>query len=85
MTHEEIIEAVKEERERQKAKHGDPLLDHETYYLIMAEEFGEVAQAILQGRLGSARQELIETIACAFQWLENNPPVGFGIRQDGAA
>ena len=89
MTPEQIVLAVTEERQRQMAKHGDPTLAHEVYYLIMAEEFGEVAQAILQGRLVDARKELIETLACGFQWLENNPPGWSGDnsapRRDGAS
>jgi len=70
-----VFEEIRQERLRQfekwgKQTHSDPL-----WFLILAEEVGEVAQAILHSIFGGAaagttRTELIHVAAVAVQWLE---------------
>ena len=71
-----IYAAIDAERERQDQKHGDrsiasPQVGMETAYLILAEEVGEVARALLEeGSLTDLHQELVQVAACAVGWLE---------------
>ena len=65
------------ERQRQDAKWGEQNHADEWWHLIMGEEYGELAKALLElhfaypgATQGHIRKELIETIAVGIAWLE---------------
>lgn len=72
----EVGERILGELQRQQDKWGDQWHNHAFWYLIVAEEFGEVAKALLDvsfyegndfgqaERWDDVMQETIETIAC---------------------
>jgi NTP pyrophosphatase (non-canonical NTP hydrolase) len=71
------LRAVWQERKRQDEKWGEQNHSPEWYYLILAEEVGEVAQAILQTRFGgehggwkNVAKELVQVAAVAVAMLE---------------
>lgn len=67
-----IIAALLAERERQDRKWGRDFRGrHDSFWLtILAEEFGEVAEAILEHDEENVKTELIECAAVIFAWLE---------------
>jgi len=69
-----VWEDVKRERERQDKKWGSPgprNLDHDRWSLILQEEMGEVAMAILDNQTESeVYAELVQVAAVAVAWLE---------------
>ena len=71
MTRDEIIEAIRLERIRQENLHPDWPASPSRCFLILAEEVGEVAEAINEGLPKQTRRELIESAATCFRWLEN--------------
>lgn len=84
MTREEIFGKINQERERQKAKWGDDQSEswgvpvperNATWYVIAAEELGEVAEEVLNVRFGDDSNsnlitELVQTAAVLVAWLE---------------
>jgi NTP pyrophosphatase (non-canonical NTP hydrolase) len=71
------LRAVWQERKRQDEKWGEQNHSPEWYYLILAEEVGEVAQAILQTRFGGEHggidkiaKEVLHVAAVAVAMLE---------------
>ncbi len=83
----EIVEAVKAERDRQDAKFGRAFYGRsDAFWLaILAEEFGEVARAILETTTAveladrkrqeeHTAEELIQVAAVCFSWLEFRTP-----------
>lgn len=72
----DIFRSIKAERQRQDAKWGWPNeglaggnLDKKVS--ILAEEFGEVAHAVLEGDTDNLRDELIQVAAVCVAWLES--------------
>ena len=72
MTPDEIYAAIQEERARQDAKRGVGFHGRsDSFWLtILAEEFGEVARAILEREEEHTAEELIQVAAVVFSWLE---------------
>ena len=66
----DIFILIDEERTRQLLKWGQQRHLDSDWYIITAEEFGEIAKAILQGELKNIQIEIIQTIACLVGWLE---------------
>lgn len=74
-----VIAAVYEERDRQDAKFGWigepktilPSEDVWRKFAVVGEEFGEVANAILEGDpIEHLHEELIQVAACCIAWVE---------------
>ena len=67
-----IVAAVKDERERQDRKWGRGFSGrNDSFWLtILAEEFGEVANAILEHQDQRIEDELVQVAAVVFAWLE---------------
>jgi NTP pyrophosphatase (non-canonical NTP hydrolase) len=72
MDFELIIQEVRKERIRQLDKWGDQKHPLAIWLTILAEEFGEVAKAILEGNIAEVRTELIQVIAVGFAFLEDD-------------
>lgn len=72
MTFDGIVSAIAEERGRQDAKWGRGFKGRsDTFWLaILAEEFGETANAILEHDEENITTELIQVAAVVFSWLE---------------
>lgn len=69
----EVFGLIANERMRQDAKWGsDRHLDNMLWLTILAEEFGEVARAILENK--GLFDELIQVAAVAVCWLEQMIP-----------
>lgn len=62
---------VKVERARQDGKWGEQNHWPSWYYLILAEEVGEVAKAILEHREDEVRAELVQVAAVAVAMIES--------------
>ena len=73
---ESVLDHIRAERERQIAKYGDHRQDAGTWALILNEETGEVARAVLECNQLVERdhqalyQELVQTAAVAVAWAE---------------
>lgn len=68
-----IMRDLANERDRQDAKWGEQNHDDKTWLPILAEEFGEVARAMLQqdgDKSGDLADELVQVAAVAVAWLE---------------
>ena len=71
-----VLDHIRAERERQIAKHGDHRRDAGTCALILNEETGEVARAVLECNQLVERdhqtlyEELVQTAAVAVAWAE---------------
>lgn len=81
---EAFIEAVEAERERQDEKFGRNIVPPHLMLTVLAEEFGEVANAILEishdsenGLMGieELEEELIQTAACCSKFYELIEPI----------
>lgn len=74
MTRQEIFELVEKERHFQnkkwQRKDGEWNSPETRKLTVLAEEFGEVARAILEEGLHSLKEELIQVAAVTFAWLE---------------
>lgn len=81
MNRSDIYAAIDAERERQADKwggahdwgHGDcssPAVDDSTKVMVLAEECGEAARAVLDTDIDQLRTELIQVAAVAVAWLE---------------
>lgn len=66
--------AIEEERARQNEKFPNDVpywRDHDTLKLaVLAEKFGEVAKAVVEGDPQAVKAELIQVIAVGVKWLE---------------
>ena len=81
MNRSDIYAAIDAERERQADKWGGPHnwgsgdcssfdVDDSTKVMVLAEECGEVARAVLDFDVDATRTELIQVAAVAVAWLE---------------
>ena len=77
----DVYAAIDAERDRQAAKwgsphdwgHGDcssPAVEDSTKVMVLTEECGEVARAVLDLDVDATRTELIQVAAVAVAWLE---------------
>ena len=62
-----LYERVSQELERQRLKWGQQNHWADHWYLIVSEEFGEIAQALTERNADQAQTEIVETIACLVQ------------------
>lgn len=71
-TRAQVLEAVLGERERQDYLHGDNNLmkTDSDWYVILGEEYGEVAKDILEYDRPHMFREVIECAAVCFAWAE---------------
>ena len=68
---------IDNERARQHEKWGAQIHHPLFWQSIALEEFGEVAQALIEGRGDDARTEVVQLAAVLTQWLE--APGGFDL------
>lgn len=77
----DVYAAIDAERERQADKWGgphdwgsgdcsSPAVDDSTKVMVLAEECGEVARAVLDLDADATRTELVQVAAVAVAWLE---------------
>lgn len=71
-----VLHEVEFERHRQEATWGEQNLPAAEYFMILAEEVGEVAMAINEKKLGTVnasdvREELIQVAAVAVAMVES--------------
>ena len=65
-----IVELVEAERDRQDAKWGDQNHVDDYWLGIAVEEVGEVAKAVIERNDNAVHEEIVQTIAVLFGWLE---------------
>ena len=63
------FDVIKAEMVRQNKLWGDPSHSPLRWYVILAEEVGELAQAVNQDDMEHAREELIQVAATAANWV----------------
>lgn len=64
----DIAAEVRDELGRQRDEWGEQRHDPAVWYLIVGEEMGEVAKALVETRPGAeARREIVQAIACLAQ------------------
>lgn len=66
-----IAASIKEERIRQIDKWGDDHHTPEKYYTILGEEFGEIANAMLENDWENYRKELIQVAAVCVRMIQS--------------
>lgn len=68
----EVIQSVLLERYRQNKKWGPETWKSPIHvkYIVLAEEFGEIAEAILNHDKKNLKEELVQVAAVCFKWLE---------------
>jgi NTP pyrophosphatase (non-canonical NTP hydrolase) len=75
MTRQEVFELVEKERlyQNKKWQRKDNEWDRPdtTKLTVLAEEFGEVARAILENNPGNLKEELVQVAAVSVAWLES--------------
>ena len=78
----DIYERIEHERREQHAKWGgthewgvgdcsSPAVDDSTKVMVLTEECGEVARAVLDLDADATRRELVQVAAVAVAWLES--------------
>jgi NTP pyrophosphatase (non-canonical NTP hydrolase) len=73
---EQVLDLIRDERERQDRKWGaDRNLHILEWLAILAEEFGEISEQVVElhagaGDLEALKKELVQTAAVAVSWLE---------------
>ena len=69
---EEVIQGFLLERYRQDKKWGKGTWQSPVHlkYIVLAEEFGEIAEAILNHDKDNLKEELIQVAAVCLKWLE---------------
>ena len=65
----ELYAEIEAERQRQDAKHGPVHRDRQMPVILM-EEVGEAARAVLEDDPARLREELVQVAAVAVQWIE---------------
>lgn len=71
MNQQQVMQLIVDERARQDAKWGEQNHDDPTWYLILQEEGGEVAKAILERQqMEYLKEELVQMGAVIVAWLE---------------
>jgi NTP pyrophosphatase (non-canonical NTP hydrolase) len=84
-----VIQEIRAERWRQECKIqtgnipwdcANPTVSDDAKLAVLAEEFGEVARALLEG--DGLREELIQTAAVALAWAESLTYID-GLADDG--
>jgi NTP pyrophosphatase (non-canonical NTP hydrolase) len=65
-----ILDRIRAERDRQDAKWGIRVHTPYGWLLILQEEIGEVAKALLEGAADEAFDELVQCAAVIVAWLE---------------
>jgi NTP pyrophosphatase (non-canonical NTP hydrolase) len=71
----QLVDAIFVEIKRGNEKHGHgPLATPEQVALVLVEEIGEYAQAVMQQRPDDARKELVQVAAVAFNHLLGTGP-----------
>ena len=65
-----IFDDITSERKLQLDKWGEQRHDDEFWHLILSEEVGEVAKAILEEGAVELRKELVSVAAVAVAWVE---------------
>lgn len=75
MSRASTLKAISVAASRAEGKHGlawigSPHLYHERRLTITAEEFGEVARSVCEGRENRLREEILDLAACCVGWLE---------------
>lgn len=78
MTRDEITRAIDAELSRALDKHGDASMSGAAMspaqrYVVIGEECGEVARALLDGDAVGLEEELTQVAACAIAWLGRLP------------
>ena len=71
MTRDDIYKAIDLERHRQDRLHPTWPADARYALSVLAEEFGEVAEALNDGRERGLRAELVQVAAVCVRWLES--------------
>lgn len=72
----DLLAQVDAERERQLERWGEQHHSAGDWMLILQEEIGEAAQAILQARSEDFKEELIQSAAVIIAWLEDVAKAG---------
>ena len=85
MIRQEIAERIAEERRLQDTKWGYQSHPPEKWHLILSEEVGEVAEAILQGDITKMQTELIQVAAVIEAWLSNEEVIEMWIGNEDPA
>lgn len=62
-------QAVVAEKFRQLNQWGAQVHDDDRWFAIMAEEVGEVAKAVVQGKPDEMIEELVQVVAVAETWI----------------
>jgi NTP pyrophosphatase (non-canonical NTP hydrolase) len=65
-----VFELVEAERDRQDAKWGEQNHVDDYWLGIAVEEVGEVAKAVIERDDDAVHEEIVQTIAVLFGWLE---------------
>lgn len=67
-----VLLDIKAERARQDRKFGDQTGHSDLFWnVVLGEEVGEVATALVENDLDNLRDELIQVAAVAVAWAEN--------------
>ena len=74
MKREAYLKLVKKERERQEEMHGNRQHWDAEWFILLSEEVGEVAKAIVQDNIPQMRTELIQCAALIESWFKNPCP-----------
>ena len=72
MDHQFVFDIIKKECERQEKKWGQQCHPDAIWHLILSEEVGEVAEAVLEDDQDQIRAELIQCAAVIVTWLMNS-------------
>lgn len=72
MNRAEIFEQINSERESQEEEYGFSVPE-EIMLTVLAEEFGEVARAVLEKDQEALQAELVQVAALCCKWLEHSP------------
>lgn len=73
-----IYQEIQAERDRQEQLRDEGKFDHTCAdplneagrYVVLGEEIGEIAEAILEGDMANLREELIQAAAVVVAWIE---------------
>ncbi len=68
---EKILQEIRNERKRQDLKFGKRTNDNDPWMEILAEEVGEVANALIDKWDSETEKELIQVAAVCVKWIEH--------------